>query len=131
MRARGAVLLAVTLALAGCDRGKANAEANLPPPQLISGSVALTGDCATGATAGGVPGEPSLAVDPTNRKRLIAVWLDNRRPDQAGVVVAISSDGGKGWSRSILPGLLRCSGGDYVHASDPWISIGADGLVYL
>lgn len=131
MRARGALLLAVTLALAGCDSGKANAEASLPPPQLISGSVALTGDCAPGATASGVPGEPSLAVDPTNRKRLMAAWLDNRRPDQAGVVVAVSSDGGKGWSRSILPGLLQCSGGNYIHASDPWISIGSDGVVYL
>lgn len=131
MRARGALLLAVTLVLAGCDSGKANLEATLPPPQLISGSVALTADCATGATPNGVPGEPSLAVDPTNKNRLMAVWLDNRRPDLAGVVVAVSSDGGKSWSRSVLPGILECNGGNYVHATDPWISIGPDGVVYI
>ena len=131
MRAQGAALLAATLALAGCDSGKANAEPSLPPPQLISGSVALAGDCATGATTTGVPGEPSLAVDPTNSKRLIAAWLDNRRPDRAGVVVALSSDGGKQWSRATVPGLLACNGGPYVHVSDPWLSIGPDGIAYL
>src|SRR5207302_9972165 len=35
------------------------------------------------------------------------------------------------WNRSPLPGLLTCDGGRYIHASDPWVSIGGDGTVYL
>lgn len=130
MRARGAALLAATLALAGCDSNKAS-EPSLPPPQLISGSLTYAGDCGSGATTAGQPGEPSLAVDPTNPERLMAAWLDNRLPDRIGVLVAISEDSGAHWSRATLPGLLTCSGGPYLHASDPWISIGPDGVVYL
>lgn len=130
MRARAAALLAASLALVGCDSSKAS-EANLPPPQLISGSLIYAGDCGLGASTAGQPGEPSLAADPTDAKRLVAAWLDNRMPDRIGVVIAISNDGGAHWSRSTLPGLLTCSGGPYVHASDPWISIGPDGVIYL
>ncbi|HET9848525.1 MAG TPA: sialidase family protein [Candidatus Dormibacteraeota bacterium] len=131
MRARGAAFLAATLALAGCDNGTANNEPSLPPPQLISGAVALSGDCSTGAATSGLPGEPTLAADPTNPKQLIAAWLDNRQPDRAGIIVAVTDDGGKHWDRTSLPDLLRCNGGPYVHVTDPWISIGPDGIVYL
>src|SRR5207237_4817832 len=47
------------------------------------------------------------------------------------ITVALSHDGGTSWSRSPLPGRLTCDGGSYVHASDPWVSIGSDGVVYV
>jgi BNR repeat-like domain len=130
MRARGAAALAVVFALTGCD-GSPPKQDTLPPPSIISGQVALAPGCAGGASSPGRPGEPSLAADPSNPSRLIAAWLDNRSPDTVGIVVAVSQDGGRHWTRSVLPQLLTCAGGPYVHASDPWLSIGPDGVVYL
>src|SRR5207302_5385689 len=46
-------------------------------------------------------------------------------------VVAVSHDGGGSWTRSPLPGLLTCAGGRYAHTSDPWVSIGQDGTIYV
>ena len=130
MRAPGAAALAAALALTGCDRSPAPQD-NLPPPSIISGPVSLASGCAAGAGSPGRPGEPSLAVDPSDTATLLAAWLDNRSPDTVGIVVGVSHDGGRHWSRSVLPQLLACAGGPYVHASDPWLSIGPDGVVYL
>jgi Neuraminidase (sialidase) len=131
MRAGRAALVAVTLALAGCDSHTKASEPSLPAPRLISGSLTLAPGCAAALKSQGHPGEPSLAVDPTDARRLVAAWLDNRSADLVGIVVAISNDGGKTWSRSALPSLLECSGGRYLHAADPWVTIGPDGIIYL
>lgn len=130
MRAWRAALLAATLVLGGCDSQKAS-QPGLPPPQLISNSITLPPGCSAGAVSRGQPGEPSLAVDPTEAKHLVTAWLDNRSPDTAGIVVASSHDGGQHWTRSTLSSLLTCDGGPYSHASDPWVSIGPDGIIYL
>jgi hypothetical protein len=130
MRGWRAALLAATLVLGGCDSPKAT-EPGLPLPQLISNSLALAAGCSAGAASPGQPGEPSLAVDPTDAKHLVAAWLDNRSPDTVGVAVASSRDAGQHWARSTLPNLLTCDGGIYSHASDPWVSIGPDGVIYL
>ena len=130
MRARRAATLAAAVVLVGCSKQNTNQPA-LPAPQLISGALSVADGCRAGIGAAGQPGEPSLAADPTNDQRLIAAWLDNRAPDTIGIVVAVSENGGKQWRRAALTPLLTCSGGAYVHASDPWISIGPDGVVYL
>src|SRR2546421_794153 len=130
MRARRAATLAAAVVLVGCGTQNTNQPA-LPAPKLISGALSVATGCRAGVSAAGQPGEPSLAVDPTNDQRLIAAWLDNRSPDTIGIVVAISENGGKQWRRSALAPLVSCSGGAYVPASDPWISIGPDGVVYL
>jgi hypothetical protein len=45
-------------------------------------------------------------------------------------VAAWSRDGGRSFSRSVWP-VSRCAGGlDYERASDPWVSIGPEGVVY-
>ena len=77
------------------------------------------------------PAEPSVAADPSNPRELVAVWLENQSPDRVGITVAVSHDGGASWRRSPLPGLLTCAGGPYLHASDPWVSIGGDGISYV
>src|SRR5947209_16473028 len=128
MRARGAAALAALLPLAGCDSGQAK-EASLPPPHIISGPLIAPSACA--ARAPDHPGEPSLAVDPTNPRQLVATWQENRSPDDVGNVVALSHDGGSSWSRAVLPSVLTCTGGPYTHATDPWVSIGQDGIVYV
>jgi len=130
MRARGAAALAALLALAGCDSGQVVKEPSLPPPHLISGSIDLPLACTTRAESPDHPGEPSLAVDPSDPRELVAVWQENRSPDDVGNVVAVSHDGGTSWTRAALPSVLTCTGGPYVHASDPWVSIGRDGTIY-
>jgi hypothetical protein len=129
MRARRAAALGVLLALAGCDSGQPN-EPSLPPPRVISGPLAVPTGCPAQASPHH-PAEPSLAADRGDPRELIATWQERRSPDDVGITVAISHDGGTTWRRSALPGLLNCAGGRYVHVSDPWVSIGPDGVIYV
>src|ERR1700694_2357227 len=128
--ARGGPALAALLTIAGCDSAKPN-EPGLPPPIVISGSLHLSSGCAQQAQPSRRPGEPSVAAEPGNPRQLVAAWLENQPPDHVGITVALSHNGGTSWSRSPLPGLLTCDGGRYVHASDPWVSIGGDGTIYV
>src|ERR1700694_2409537 len=121
--ARGGAALAALLTIAGCDSATPN-ERDRPPPIVIRGSVQLLSGCAQQAQPSRRPGEPSVAAEPGNPRQLVAAWLENQPPDHVGNTVALSHDGGTNWSRSPLPGLLTCDGGRYVHASDPWVSIG-------
>src|SRR5438309_608233 len=130
MRARGAAALAALLALAGCDSGQLK-QPSLPPLPRVSGRVDLPAACAARPQAPDHPGEPSLAVDPGDPRELVAAWQENRAPDDVGIVVAVSHDGGTSWTRAALPSVLACTGGLYVHAGDPWVSIGRDGVVYV
>jgi len=77
--------------------------------------------------------EPYLAADPTDPDRLIATWQQDRRTTGAavGVGVAGSSDGGTTWQAQRLPGGAPCGARGLTGASDPWLSIGADGAAYL
>jgi len=102
MRARGAAALAALFALAGCDSGQVK-ESSLPPPHIISGPLNVPSACASRTPSPDHPGEPSLAVDPTNPRQLVATWQENRSPGDVGNVVALSHDGGSSWSRAVLP----------------------------
>src|SRR5439155_1268661 len=73
MRARGAAALAVLFALAGCDSGQIK-ESSLPPPHIISGPLIVPSACASRTQSPDHPGGPSLAVDPTNPRQLVATW---------------------------------------------------------
>lgn len=72
--------------------------------------------------------EPSLAVDPTDPRRLVAAWQQDRnsRGGALGIVTASSVDGGATWRQALPPNLTRCTGGPYTLASDPVVSIGRD-----
>jgi hypothetical protein len=81
--------------------------------------------------------EPFLAVDPTNPAHLVTVWQQDRysQGGSAGLLTGLSFDAGKTWSMASAP-FSHCTGGsssnpgDYQRASDPWISIGADGTAH-
>ena len=77
--------------------------------------------------------EPYVAVDPTDRDRLIGVWQQDRLSfgGAKGLVAASSSDRGRTWSETTLP-FDACAprGLDFERASDPWVSIGPDGTAY-
>jgi hypothetical protein len=71
--------------------------------------------------------EPDIAVNPANRRNLIAVYgQDNLR----STVVSTSRNGGRRWTQVLVPGLSRCTGGKYTYAFDPRVAIGPDGIAY-
>ena len=81
--------------------------------------------------------EPYVAVDPTDPLHLIGVWQQDRWSDGGarGLRTGYSFDGGRTWGLSQAP-FSRCSGGnaangaDFARASDPWVTIGPDGVAY-
>ncbi len=86
--------------------------------------------------------EPYVAVNPGNLDNLIAVYQQDRYPDDGanGVLAAVSFDGGRSWQRPGLqsqPTFSRCAGGnesnggDFELASDPWVDFGPDGTAYF
>lgn len=77
--------------------------------------------------------EPSLAVDPRNPLHLVAVWQQDRWSNggSRGIVAGASFDGGQTWAMAPIPGTTVNSGGTELRASDPWVTIGPDGGVYV
>jgi hypothetical protein len=104
--------------------------------QPLSGSSPFTpGGCGVaGKPSFGAAAEPSIAVDPRRPDDLVAVWQQDRFAIDGGAlsnIVAVSRDGGRRWHRVLVPGISRCTGGADERTSDPWVSIGPDGAVYL
>ncbi|MEO9135044.1 MAG: hypothetical protein ABI316_00375 [Casimicrobiaceae bacterium] len=81
--------------------------------------------------------EPQIAIDPQNPAHLIGVWQQDRWSDGGarGLRTGYSFDGGLTWSVT-QAAFTRCTGGnstnggDFPRASDPWVSIGPDGIAY-
>lgn len=72
--------------------------------------------------------EPTVAADPSDPRRIAAVWPQDH---QRGVVIAVTRDGGRNWKRSVVPGLTRCSGGRYDYVDDPMATFTHDGGVVV
>ena len=77
--------------------------------------------------------EPAIAVNPADRRNIIAAWKQDVGPFNGtrSDLVSSSQDGGKTWTRSTIPGLGICTGGTADSPSDPWVSAGGDGTVYF
>ena len=81
--------------------------------------------------------EPYVAIDPQNASHLIGVWQQDRWSDGGarGLRTGYSFDGGLTWSLT-QAAFSRCTGGnaanggDFARASDPWVTIGPDGIAY-
>lgn len=103
--------------------------------QRISGPTPFAGCTAGGSSGVLYPNsevEPYVAVTPRHGKHAVAVYQQDRWSDGGarGDVADWTSDG-KHWHRSLLPFSLCVPGGlDYGRASDPWVSIGPDGIVF-
>ncbi|MGE5186659.1 MAG: sialidase family protein [Acidobacteriota bacterium] len=101
----------------------------------VSGASPYADSCNGAAQPGtsypGLELEPSLAIDPGDPGHLVAAWQQDRWSNGGanGLGTAVSFDGGVTWRRS-LPKFSHCAGGDYQRASDPWVSIAADGTPY-
>ena len=78
--------------------------------------------------------EPFVAANPAKAGNLIAVWQQDRWSNGGAhaLMSAASTDGGHSWgSQTALPFNMCAPGGlSYERASDPWVSIGPDGIAY-
>jgi hypothetical protein len=123
------LILALVLAL-----GVGVAVARASGPARVSAASPFAG-CSTREAFTNAEVEPALAADPRDASRVIAVYQQDRYHGGGarGIVAARSSDGGVSWSRVALP-VSRCAGGaarQVSFASDPWVSVGPDGRIYV
>src|SRR5437879_3292165 len=84
--------------------------------------------------------EPYVAVNPHLAGNVVGVWQQDRWSDGGahGLVAGYSFDGGAHWGETTLP-FSGCAPGaildpftgtPYNRASDPWVSMGPDGIAY-
>lgn len=132
---------AFTIALTALGPGRATAA----PIPVSSTTMSPFAGCAADhvATQRGVnvlnsEVEPFVAVNPTNASNVVAVWQQDRWAGAAGegggsrgLVVATSFDGGLTWTTITGTKGSLCTGGVYDRASDPWLSFGPGGRLYL
>lgn len=77
--------------------------------------------------------EPTIAVNPKNKKHMVAVWQQDRISNGAAFKAgaAYSKDGGKLWHESTIPFQI-CEGGINQRSGDEWLSYSSDGsTLYL
>lgn len=75
--------------------------------------------------------EPHVAVNPTNPANLIGVWQQDRFSNGAsrGLATGVSFDGGVTWTTRLIPWSV-CSGGEYLRATDPWVTFSPNGVAH-
>src|SRR5919108_2614839 len=133
-------LLLGTLALAaaatfGLQAGSAGPLGTDPLVQ-VSGSSAFAG--CTADNVAGQPGtnflhsevEPWVDVNPTNPNNVVGIWQQDRWSNGGarGLVAGVSFDAGQTWQPVVIPNISLCSGGttanggDFLRATDPWVS---------
>lgn len=122
--------------------GAPSASARVDPLSLVTVPSPFAADCNGVPQAGtlyrNAEVEPHLAVNPTKRRNLIAVWQQDRWSTGGanGQLTAYSKDGGRTWRHPQSPPFSRCqggstaNGGDYERVTDPWVSFGPTGVAY-
>src|SRR4051812_46911309 len=104
------------------------------PLAALSGGSPFPGACASAERPqAGAEAETHLAVDPRDPDRLLAAWQQDRFRSAGALSTgaALSEDGGRNWRALDVPGVTACPPAPFDRASDPWLSIGADGTAYL
>jgi BNR repeat-like domain len=137
MRLRCPALVVMILAASCVVPGGALATRyKLDGPRAISGPSPFAAGCPGArldATAiAGHELETAITVNPANARNIIATWKQDVGPRTTrSDLVASSLDGGKTWTRTMIPGLTVCSGGSLDAGSDPWVSADRGGKVYF
>lgn len=111
-------------------KGPLGASDNILSPQCLFPQEVFN---ATTTIYHGSSVEPTIAVNPMNKKRMVAVWQQDRISNGGALLAkaAYSKDGGKHWHRSYIPFQI-CEGGISQRSGDEWLSYSADGRkVYL
>lgn len=149
MRGHPVIIGAASLTLlAGCGGGSSNnlASGQGPPPftsvpQVQVSQPATFGACngaaQTGTLYSGTALEPSLVVNPTNTANLIAEWQQDRWSNGGSQALNLgaSFDGGMTWvvtnaDFSVCTGGTVQNAGNYLRASNGWLTVSPTGLVY-
>jgi hypothetical protein len=94
----------------------------ISPPSPFSAS-GVCGQTVPGFSPGYAQ-ETSLAVDPRDPDHILVAWIQDGR---ATDVVMASRNGGRSFSRVLMPSLSACTGGDFDVASDPGVEFSANG----
>src|SRR5215204_3210869 len=117
---------AAIVLLTGCGQAVAALEAS--PPIRVTGASPYPASCGTTPYPDSEV-EFSLAADRARPERLVGTWIQNARGGTPAV--AYSRDGGASWNVIVPPGLAACTGSEYLRSTDPWLSVGPDGVAYL
>ncbi|WP_200840469.1 sialidase family protein [Geminicoccus flavidas] len=77
--------------------------------------------------------EPFVAADPSHPSNLLVGYQQDRWSNGGarGDVAGVSLDGGGSWRTVTLPGVARCSDGEFLRASDPWVDFSRSGVAYF
>jgi len=78
---------------------------------------------------------PDSEIEPRSARygsTIVGEYQQDRWDDGGarGLVASVSHDNGATWHRVVVPGITACSGGEYLRASDPWVSFGPTGDLY-
>ena len=127
----------VLIALLAVPAPPASAAPGQPPPTRVSGASPLEPGCGGSPRTGTVYPDsevgPSVAVDPRRPHRRAVTWMQDRWDSSSAdaAPTAYTRDGGRSWARSVPPAFTRCTGGTYQRTSNPQLSAGPDGRMYL
>ena len=123
------LVLAFVLISATVGTGPASASPLTVQTADISLASPFTGGPCTNSGTGFDPGfsqETSVAVNPRNPQNVLVAWIQDGR---ATDLVMASRDGGRSFSRILVPALSYCTGGAVKVASDPGVYFSADGRI--
>jgi hypothetical protein len=78
---------------------------------------------------------PDSEIEPRSTRygsTIVGEYQQDRWNDggSRGLVTSVSHDNGLTWKRVVVPGISACSGGEYLRASDPWVSFAPNGDLY-
>jgi hypothetical protein len=121
------VALALVLLVVASDSAVA-ASVRIEPPRRISLTSPFSGPCTRSDPnyARGISVETSVAVNPRDPRRILVAWIQDGASTD---LVMASDDGGRSFSRILVPGLSACTGGSADAASDPGVAFSSDGRV--
>ncbi|HVS28694.1 MAG TPA: sialidase family protein [Solirubrobacteraceae bacterium] len=125
-------VLIVALAASAPATADPGLTSNLQP---VSGATPFPNGCAVpGERTRDAAAEPAAAVNPQDPRNIVVAYQQDRFPIDGGAlsnVIATSKDGGKTFRQVLVPGVSRCTGGADERTSDPWVSFGPDGTLYM
>ena len=126
-RCLGPVALGLVIATLVTTSGAA-AGVRVGLPRRISPTSAFSGPCTSANPnySRGISVETSVAVDPRDPRRILVAWIQDGASTD---LVMASQDGGRSFSRILVPGLSACTGGSTDAASDPGVAFSSDGRV--
>ena len=77
--------------------------------------------------------EPWVAADPTDASRLLVGHQQDRFDDggSRGMVGVVSNDAAASWKDTIPQDVTKCTGGNFIRASDPWTAFALDGTAFF